>query len=84
MRTYGVRYRVSGSVKWSRHGSLEEEVLELLKRRPCRALDVSASLGLGLNVAQEITKSLRGMGRISTVVVDGEEYSFETGSALST
>jgi wyosine [tRNA(Phe)-imidazoG37] synthetase (radical SAM superfamily) len=71
---YGVRSRKVRGVAWFRHRSVEGEVLDLLKRRPCRAIDISISLGLDLDTVQKALESLRGKGEIEVLVRNGEEY----------
>jgi wyosine [tRNA(Phe)-imidazoG37] synthetase (radical SAM superfamily) len=44
---------------WLSHESLEKEIIELLKRRPCRLVDVSASLGIEPSLAKSLLEKLR-------------------------
>lgn len=71
---YGLHDKRGRSVTWFSHESLEKEAVELLKRRPCRVLDVSASLGIDLAAAQSLLKRL---GKKRTIVIEmskGEKY----------
>jgi len=43
---YGVHDARGKAVVWKTHRALEEEILSLLRRRPCRTVDVSHSLGI--------------------------------------
>lgn len=73
---YGIHDRRGRIVTWLRHESIEKEVLDLLRRRPCRAIDVSVSLGIDLSTMQSILKGLRIRDQIETRVVSGEEFCF--------
>ena len=55
---YGLHDRRGKEVVWLRHKSLEREVLDLLERRPCRVVDVSASLGISLSTAKSLLRKL--------------------------
>ncbi len=54
----GIRDRFGRRARWLSHKSLEDEVAELLKRRPCRAIDVSISLGINLPTAQKLLEEM--------------------------
>jgi wyosine [tRNA(Phe)-imidazoG37] synthetase (radical SAM superfamily) len=62
--TYGIHDRRGKKVRWLEHKSLEEDVLELLKRRPCRTIDVSTSLGIDKANAQKVLEGLEKKGKI--------------------
>lgn len=62
--TYGIHDRSGKKVRWRGHKSLEEDVLELLKRRPCRTIDVSTSLGIDEPNAQKVLEGLEKKGKI--------------------
>ncbi len=71
---YGIHDRRGRSVTWQEHDSVEREVLDLLRRRPCRAIDVAFSLGIDLLTAQEVLKKLRERDQIDMKLVDGTEF----------
>jgi wyosine [tRNA(Phe)-imidazoG37] synthetase (radical SAM superfamily) len=74
LRVYGVHEKLGMPVGWLSHESIEGEVLELLKRRPCRLRDVSVSLGVDHNTAQNIIERLKKRGRIVSKKSNEEEY----------
>ena len=76
--TYGIHDRRGGKVAWSRHKSVKEEVLNLLKRRPCRAADVSISLGLDPRTAEEVLRSLRKTCGLTAKIVNDEKFYFKS------
>ncbi|MFQ5758174.1 MAG: hypothetical protein ACE5IF_00695 [Candidatus Bathyarchaeia archaeon] len=43
LRVCGLRNKRGGMVMWLSHATLEREIVELLKRRPCSAIDISAT-----------------------------------------
>ncbi len=71
---YGVHDRRGKSVTWLKHKSLEDEVLNLLKRRPCRIIDISTSLGIDQSEAQKLVEGLRRKNQVDMKVVKGEKY----------
>lgn len=71
---YGVHDKRGMTVNWLLHESIEKEVMELLKRRPCRLKDVSASLGIDDHTAQNIIKILEKRNLIISKVSNGEKY----------
>ena len=71
---YGLHDKRGISVNWLLHESLEREVVELLKRRPCRLVDVSASLGIGLNTAQIILRRMKKRNILVSKMSEGEKY----------
>lgn len=71
---YGYHDRRARSVSWRSHKSVEGEAIELMKRRPCRDIDVSASLGISLTEAQELLRSLEVRGLIIAKMPQGEVY----------
>ena len=71
---YGVHDKRGMTVNWLLHESIEREVAELLKRRPCRLEDVSASLGIDHHAAQNIIKRLEKRNLIISKVSNGEKY----------
>jgi len=71
---YGLHDKRGISVNWFLHESLEREVVELLKRRPCRLVDVSASLGIDLNTARSTIRRLKKRSLIVSKISEGERY----------
>ena len=71
---YGLRDKRGRSVTWLSHGNLEEELIELLKRRPCRVNDVSASLGITSLMARRLLKKLGETRLVVTETSKGEKY----------
>ena len=67
---YGVHDKRGITVNWLLHESIEREVMELLKRRPCRLKDVSVSLGIDQHTAQSIIKRLE---KRSLIVSEGSK-----------
>jgi len=74
---YGKHDRRRKHVMWLRHESLEKEVLTLLERRPCRAVDISFSLGIDLFTAQRLLKTLEKNCQLSVKVINEEKFYFK-------
>jgi len=74
LQVYGLHDRRGMSVNWLLHKSLEEDVVELLKRRPCRLVDVSMSIGIDLNTARSIIRKLKKRSSIVSRASEGERY----------
>ena len=73
---YGQHDRRGNRVMWLRHKSLEEEVLALLERRPCRLVDITVSLGIDSFTTQSLLKTLEKNRQISTRVIREEKFYF--------
>ena len=73
---YGLHDKRGISVNWFLHESIEREVVELLKRRPCRLVDISASLGIDLNTARSTIRRMKKRSLIVSKVSEGERYYF--------
>jgi wyosine [tRNA(Phe)-imidazoG37] synthetase (radical SAM superfamily) len=71
---YGLHDKREKSVTWLSHESLENEIIEMLKRRPCRVVDVSTSLGIGISTAQSLLRKLRKNYSIVAEMSEGEKY----------
>ncbi len=71
---YGIHDARNKEVKWKTHHILEEEILELLKRRPCRISDVSLSLGVMASILTSIMNKLESDGYIKTSWVENERF----------
>ncbi|MGB9791356.1 MAG: radical SAM protein [Thermacetogeniaceae bacterium] len=56
------------------HEADEEEILALLRRRPCTAEDIAESLGLNLAEALKCLESLRRTGKITTTIKDRKNF----------
>jgi wyosine [tRNA(Phe)-imidazoG37] synthetase (radical SAM superfamily) len=75
--TYGMRDKSGKKVRWREHKSLEEDVLELLKRRPCRTIDVSKSLGIDESNAQKTLEDLKKKSKIRIVKAKEQKFYVE-------
>jgi len=62
---YGVHDARGKTVVWKTHRALEEEILSLLRRRPCRTIDVSHSLGIVPAAAASTLEKLRKSNNIT-------------------
>jgi len=71
---YGIHDRRGRKVEWFEHRSLENDALNLLKRRPCRVLDISESLGISLSDAKRLIQGLDEKSLIKTKIIKGEQY----------
>ncbi len=71
---YGLHDRRGKCVKWLTHESLERETLDLLRRRPCRVVDVSASLGIDPSTARDLLRRLEERDLIVAEISKGERY----------
>lgn len=74
LRVYGLHDKRSKMVTWLSHEALEREIVELLKRRPCRIIDVSASLGIELSATKSLLNKMTKKGVITIKVSDSEKY----------
>lgn len=74
---YGQHDRRKKRVTWLRHESLEKEVLTLLERRPCRAVDISLSLGIDLFTAQRLLKTLEKNSQVIIRIIEEEKFYFK-------
>ncbi|NIW15541.1 MAG: radical SAM protein [Candidatus Thorarchaeota archaeon] len=74
---YGQHDRRKKRVTWLRHESLEKEVLTLLERRPCRAVDISLSLGIDLFTAQRLLKTLEKNRQVVIRIIEEEKFYFK-------
>ncbi|TFG27110.1 hypothetical protein EU528_13425 [Candidatus Thorarchaeota archaeon] len=62
---YGLHDARGGNVRWKVHSDLIDDTLTLLKRRPCRVIDVSQSLGILPALALRTLDQLVEAGNIS-------------------
>jgi wyosine [tRNA(Phe)-imidazoG37] synthetase (radical SAM superfamily) len=63
----GTRLTKSGEAR-------DEDILALLKRRPCTSEDVANGLGIHVNEALKLLEALDNAGRVTTVVSGGRAY----------
>lgn len=75
---YGIHDRRGEKVRWLEHKSLEEDVMELLKRRPCSAIDVSTSFGIDAASAKGVLEGLEKTGKVATVKVKEKKFYFRS------
>jgi len=71
---YGVHDKRGKQVTWFKHESLEREVFNLLKRRPCRIVDVSEGLGITFSEARTLLVNLEKKKFIVAEKSRGEKY----------
>lgn len=71
---YGVHDARGKSVKWKTHQTLEKEIVELLRRRPCRIADISISLGILSSVTTTILGKLESSGKIRAKLVSTDVF----------
>ncbi len=71
---YGLHDRRGAHVSWLHPVSLERAAINLLKRRPCRDVDVSASLGISLAAARTLLMALEAKNLIRTTLKDQRYY----------
>jgi len=76
---YGVHDAREKEVKWKVHNILEQEILELLSRRPCRIPDISISLGILPSIAASALVKLQKSGNVKVINV-GQEIFYEATS----
>ncbi len=63
---YGIHDARNKDVKWKAHHVLEHELLELLKRRPCRISDICISLGVMSSIVISILNKLKNNEYVKT------------------
>ncbi|MGY5876531.1 MAG: hypothetical protein RTU30_12355, partial [Candidatus Thorarchaeota archaeon] len=61
---YGIHDARGKAVVWKTHYDLEEEILALLHRRPCRISDVALSLGIMPVAAANMLEKMRNRGQV--------------------
>ena len=71
---YGVHDARNKPVNWKKHDKIEIEVFDLLRRRPCRASDVTASMGIQIHLVKHVLSDLLESGRISKEKVENEVF----------
>ena len=71
---YGLHDKRGKSITWLLHKNLKEELLELLKRRPCQIQDISASLGISPSTVRGLLDKLGELRLVVTETSEGETY----------
>ncbi|MFX1558975.1 MAG: radical SAM protein [Promethearchaeota archaeon] len=71
---YGVHDARNKPVNWKRHDKIEIEVVDLLRRRPCRVADVTASMGIRTQQVKRVLSELLESGRISEESIENEVF----------
>jgi len=74
LRVWGLHDKRGRMVKWLSHETLEREIVELLKRRPCSAIDVSVSLGTALSATKRQLRKMTKKDILTVETLHGEEY----------
>ena len=55
-------------------GKAEEEIVEMLMRRPCTATDIAATMNMDAEHAAEILKNMEGQGFLTVKIHGGKKY----------
>jgi len=55
---FGVHDKRGRKVAWKEHVSVSDEIMELLKRRPCRIVDIADSIGISYSESLKSIKNL--------------------------
>ncbi|UCH03144.1 MAG: radical SAM protein [Candidatus Bathyarchaeota archaeon] len=71
---YGMHDKRGKQVTWLKHESLEREAFNLLKRRPCRIVDVSEGLGITFSEARALLINLEKKKFVAAEKSRGEKY----------
>ena len=71
---YGTHDRRGKSVRRLSLESLEEDVVELLRRRPCRDIDIASSLMMNLSDARQLLRELEERNLVVSERRGGENY----------
>jgi wyosine [tRNA(Phe)-imidazoG37] synthetase (radical SAM superfamily) len=71
---FGIHDKRGRSVNWKGHESATVEVLKLLRRRPCRAVDIADSIGISYKDVIQIVSKLLDKGQIIERTSDREKY----------
>jgi hypothetical protein len=75
---FGARAEVisdSGGLAPAAHvGATDEEILNLLKRRPCTSADVASGLGIHVAEALKYLDALLAAGRVKTVIANQRTF----------
>jgi wyosine [tRNA(Phe)-imidazoG37] synthetase (radical SAM superfamily) len=75
--TFGIHDARDKKVKWKVHHILEQEMIELLRRRPCRISDISISLGIMPSITTCVLEKLQKCGTVKTTRV-GHDVFYES------
>jgi len=76
--TFGVHDMRGKRVSWKGHESIGDEILGLIRRRPCRIVDVADSLGISYAEAIKNVSSLLDKRRIIEKASNGDMYLYPT------
>jgi len=71
---YGIHDARGKPVKWRSHKALGTEILEILKRRPCRIVDISAALNISAVATIKHISKLKSEDFITSKVSKNETY----------
>ncbi|KXH76380.1 MAG: hypothetical protein AM326_07115 [Candidatus Thorarchaeota archaeon SMTZ-45] len=71
---YGYHDARNKPVRWKNHNKIENEIIDLLRRRPCRISDVIVSMGIKTALAKHILNSLLKSGEVSIQKIENESF----------
>jgi wyosine [tRNA(Phe)-imidazoG37] synthetase (radical SAM superfamily) len=71
---YGIHDARGKDVNWKTHHTLEREILELLKRRPCEISDITTSLGSVTSIVTSVLDNLQHEGIVKTSRVENKLF----------
>ena len=72
---FGIHDKRGRKVAWKEHVSVSNEIMELLKRRPCRIVDIADSIGISYSESLKNAKNLLKKNRIvEKASSNGEKY----------
>jgi wyosine [tRNA(Phe)-imidazoG37] synthetase (radical SAM superfamily) len=72
---FGVHDKRGRKVAWKEHVSVSDETMELLKRRPCRIVDISDSIGISYSESlRSIKNLLKKRLIVERISSNGEKY----------
>jgi wyosine [tRNA(Phe)-imidazoG37] synthetase (radical SAM superfamily) len=74
MWAFGMHDMRGRGVSWRQHESILQDMLELIRRRPCRVVDLADSLGLSYRHTLDHASTLLERGLVSEREFDGERY----------
>ncbi len=74
---YGFHDARGKPVRWKEHKMLRLEIIDLLRRRPCRLADITASLGIQASVASRVIGNLLKGGKITKEKVEQDFFYIE-------
>jgi len=72
---FGIHDKRGRKVAWKEHASVSNEIMELLKRRPCRIVDIADSIGISYSESLKNIKNFLQKNRIiEKISSNGEKY----------